>query len=381
MADADKPVRLLDLSPFLSFSRDLYAREALAYLPRILCLLDRNPFHATYGCFDRNFWHYRTADFPSAMYQEAVLPLALVYRFAMPGNRWHRNERIRELAVAGLRFTARSSHRDGSCDDYYPFERALGAAVFSLHASTEAYRILELADRELLRFFARRGDWLLRHDETGRLSNHQALAALALFYTYRLTGQERFLQGARRRIERLFEWQSPEGWFPEYEGCDLGYLTLTIDALAKYHRATEDPAVLNPLRRAIRFAAHFLHPDGSVGGTYGSRNTSHFFPHGMELLAGKEPLAATLADGCLKGIRDASRSYCDDDRLYCHLAANYMQAYLDWFPRDCVPPEGGRAAVIPLDSQSLSENRAKTPSSCTSPLTPTLSPMPERQAC
>src|SRR3972149_6662368 len=60
-------------------SRDLYAREALAYLPRTLCLLDRHPFHATYGCFDRNFWHYRTADFPSAMYQEAVLPLALVY--------------------------------------------------------------------------------------------------------------------------------------------------------------------------------------------------------------------------------------------------------------------------------------------------------------
>lgn len=315
----------------------LYARESLAYIPRMLCLVDRNPFHATYGCFDRNFWHYRTADFPSAMYQEAALPLALVYRHPMPGNRWHGNAQVRELAVAGIRFTARSSHRDGSCDDYYPFERALGAAVFSLQACTEAYRILQLCDGELLRFFRRRGDWLLGHDETGRLSNHQALAAVALYNTHRLTGERRFLDGAQARIERLLVWQSPEGWFPEYEGCDPGYLTLTIECLAKYHEATGERAVLESLGRALRFAAHFLHPDGSFGGEYGSRNSSHFFPHGMELLARHDALAAELADGCLKSLRDGTRAYYDDDRLYCHLAADYVQAYLHYCPRDHVP--------------------------------------------
>ena len=33
-----------------------------------------NPHSPTYGCFDRNYWHYRIIDFPSGMAQEFVLP-------------------------------------------------------------------------------------------------------------------------------------------------------------------------------------------------------------------------------------------------------------------------------------------------------------------
>ena len=46
-------------------SRDLFAQEALAQIPKILTLGDRNPHSPTYGCFDRNFWHYKIIDFPS----------------------------------------------------------------------------------------------------------------------------------------------------------------------------------------------------------------------------------------------------------------------------------------------------------------------------
>lgn len=59
--------------------KDLFAREALAQISKILTLLDRNPHSPTYGCFDRNFWHYKIIDFPSGMSQEFVLPLALAY--------------------------------------------------------------------------------------------------------------------------------------------------------------------------------------------------------------------------------------------------------------------------------------------------------------
>src|SRR5690606_41431720 len=38
-----------------------------------------------------------------------------------------------------------------------------------------------------------------------------------------------------------------------------------------------------------------LYPDGSYGGTLGSRNTQHFYPHGFEILANKIPLAAAVA--------------------------------------------------------------------------------------
>ena len=118
-----------------SAARARYLHAALSQIPRLLGAIDRNPYRATYGCLDRQFWHYRTSSFPSEMYQEGVLPLALVATTRLPGNRWYGQPRVRELAVAALRFAARSSHRDGSCDDYYPFERALGAAAFSLAAA------------------------------------------------------------------------------------------------------------------------------------------------------------------------------------------------------------------------------------------------------
>ena len=48
-------------------------------IEKVLTLQDRNEFSNTYGCFDRNYWHYKTRDFPSAMSQEYTLVLALAY--------------------------------------------------------------------------------------------------------------------------------------------------------------------------------------------------------------------------------------------------------------------------------------------------------------
>ena len=62
-----------------------YADVALTQIPRVLTLQDRDPSSPTYGCFDRNYWHYRTQDFPSGMYQELALPLAQVYAHASTG--------------------------------------------------------------------------------------------------------------------------------------------------------------------------------------------------------------------------------------------------------------------------------------------------------
>ena len=319
----------VDRNPAL---RDHYLSAALAEIPRLLGAIDRNPYRATYGCLDRQYWHYRTSSFPSEMYQEGVLPLALVYATELPGNRWYANRRVRELATAGIRFAARASHPDGSCDDYYPFERALGAAVFSLQATARAYQILELDDPELVAWFRRRADWVVDHGESGHLSNHHALAALGLLRVAQITGEQRFRQAADARIDRLLAWQSEEGWFEEYGGADPGYQTATIDCLAKVRRITGDGRLDEPLRRAVAFARLFLHPDNSFAGEYGSRGTYHFYSHGMELLAARSPEAADLADGFLKSLRSGSHAYFSDDRMVAHRPANLIEAYLDWSP-------------------------------------------------
>ncbi len=317
--------------------RDRYLRAALAEIPRLLGAIDRNPYRPTYGCLDRQFWHYRTASFPSEMYQEGALPLALVYALKLPGNRWQGNDRVRELAIAAIRFAAQSSHRDGSCDDYYPFERALGAAVFSLQATAEAYRLLDLADPEMESWFERRARWVIDHDESGRLANHQALAALGLFRVAEITGKTLYRQAARSRLDTLLSWQNDEGWFEEYGGADPGYQTVTIDCLAKIRRTMGSAALGNvpvdeSLRRAVTFARHFLHPDGSYGGEYGSRGTYHFYPHGVELLAGQNAEAADLADGFLDAMAAGRTASFGDDRMFIHRLANLIEAYIDWAP-------------------------------------------------
>ncbi len=41
------------------------------WMPRILTQLDRDPTSSTYGCADRNWWHYKIRDFPSIILQQA----------------------------------------------------------------------------------------------------------------------------------------------------------------------------------------------------------------------------------------------------------------------------------------------------------------------
>jgi hypothetical protein len=329
---------MVDRLPRDAALRNLYLDAALADVPRLLGAMDRNPYHATYGCLDRSFWHYRTAGFPSEMFQEGVLPLALVYRHELPGNRWQGQPRVRELAIAGLRFSAASAHGDGSCDDYYPFERALGAAAFSLLAAARAYQLLDLDDPPLRTWLELRGRWLIDHDESGSLANHQALASLGLWEVGQITGKREYREASRARIARLLAWQSDEGWFEEYGGADPGYLTVTIDCLARHFQQTGDPWLVAPARRAVAFARNFLHPDGSYGGPYGSRGTRHFYPHGMELLAAGNADAADLADGYLRSLRSGKQAYFSDDRMFAHRTANLLEAYLDWSPLR--PPPG-----------------------------------------
>jgi len=311
--------------------REKYVQLALPYIPRLLHLIDRNPYSRTYGCFDRAFWHYRTMDFPCGMSQEFVLPLALVHARDYPGNPYYGMERMRELAEAAIRYMIRSSHADGTCDDYFPFERAMGALVFSLYAASESYQVLGMRDERVVDLLLKRVRHLEHENETGQLSNHQALAALAAYNVYKITGDDRCRRVADDRVALTLSWQHPgEGWFQEYEGADPGYHSCTIDFLAKLQQKRGDDALVAPLKKAVDFAWLFSHPDGSYGGEYGSRNTYHFYPHGFELMARHTEKAGQIADAFLRGVDGDKRYHNDDDRMTAHYVYDFLQAYADY---------------------------------------------------
>lgn len=311
--------------------RDRYVELALPYIPRLLHLIDRNQYSRTYGSFDRAFWHYRTMDFPCGMSQEFVLPFAQVFANNYPGNRFYQQERMRELSVAAIRYMIPSSHRDGTCDDYFPFERAMGALVFSLYAASEAYQIVGMNDPQVVELFVKRCVHLSKENETGQLSNHQALAALAAYNVFKITGDDRWRRLAEERVELTLSWQNQdEGWFQEYEGADPGYHTCTIDFLAKLQQKRGDDALTKPLVKAVEFAWNFMHPDGGYGGEYGSRNTYHFYPHGFELMAPHTEKAGQIADAFLRAVPNDKRYHNDDDRMTAHYVYNFLQSYEDY---------------------------------------------------
>jgi hypothetical protein len=323
--------------------RGRYAELALGYIPRLLHLVDRNPFSVTYGCFDRSYWHYRTMDFPCGMSQEFVLPLALVFARQYPGNPYRGVARVGEIAQAGVRFLLKASYRDGTTDDYFPFERAMGALVFSLYAAAESYQVLGMRDERVVNLFSRRLEHLSRENETGQLANHQALAALAAYSVFEITGDPKHRRLAEARAELTLSWQNTsEGWFQEYEGADPGYHTCTIDFLAKLWKKSGNNALLEPLTKAVEFAWNFMHPDGSYGGEYGSRNTYHFYPHGFELLARRTERAGQIADAFLEGSLRGKRYINDDDRMTAHYVYDFLQAYEDFCPDRPAPIQEAR---------------------------------------
>ncbi|MBA2564765.1 MAG: hypothetical protein H0V09_05000 [Gemmatimonadetes bacterium] len=341
-------------------SRELLAREALGQIPKILTLQDRNPHSPTYGCFDRNFWHYKILDFPSGMAQELVWPLALAWSTELPGNPFHGAAAVRDWIVAGVRYAAASAHADGSCDDYFPHERAAGAAAFSLLACLESYELVGLDDEPLRRFFAARADWLAAHEESGRLSNHHALTVLALARLGRLLGTDRWREAGARRLERLLQWQSAEGWFQEYDGCDPGYHTLTLGCLAQLHDLHPSAQLEEALERAIGFAAEMVHPDGSYGGEIGSRNTFNFFPHGFEVAGRWAPHALAVNDGFLAGLA-AGRGPCHaDDHILGHHAWSYLLAWRHWVPQRPAPAPRRSGRVWLSEARILIERREDT---------------------
>ena len=266
------------------------------------------------------------------MSQEFVWPLALVYDMPLPDNPYYQQPNIKAWVEAGITFAAKSSHPDGSCDDYFPFERAGGAAAFSLLACLESYRLLKLENQQALQFFETRADWLAHHQESGRLTNHQALIVLCLEMASRVLNTQKWQGAIQQRLQQVLSWQDSEGWFQEYEGCDPGYHTLTIACLARVYDLgdRQDERLRDAIANGVRLASHFVHPDGSYGGEYTSRNTYNYFPHGFELVGRWLPEALSINDRFLKGLKNGCGSCYADDHIVGHHTWNYLLTWKDF---------------------------------------------------
>lgn len=327
--------------------REVYAQRALSQMPRILGNIDRNPFSPTYGCYHRDYWLDKTSDFPDAVRQFAVHALALAYRHEMPGNIYYRQPKIRDWAVAGLRFWASIQHADGSFDEFYPYERGwVGPTAFTTYTSAEALRLLgdevpaevraqvEEAIRKAARFIG------AGESEEDHLANHHAMACLAVWKAHQLLGDADLLDVYERLWQGFLAYQTDEGWSLEYDGIDPGYLSATVSFLAKIYQDNRDPRLLEVMRASVEMCSYFAYPNGFYAGSLGSRNTLHFYCHGFELLSDEVPLAGAIADHLLLGLRDGKLVPPEiiSDRYLVYRVPEFLLAYLDYGERSAELP-------------------------------------------
>ena len=89
------------------------------FLPRILSQCCRDANSPSFGCFDRNFWHYRMRDFASIILQQGGYAVLLAQK-ALPGGPVT-EDFARSVAAGACRFWDRRASRHGAFEEYYPW--------------------------------------------------------------------------------------------------------------------------------------------------------------------------------------------------------------------------------------------------------------------
>jgi len=322
-------------------SKNIYSEMALAQMPRLLSLEDRNPFSPTYGCFNREYWLNKTTDFPSAITQFGVHSLSLVYANHFPENIYYRQRKILDWTLAGIEYWTKIQKNDGSFDEFYYNERGwAGPTGFLLYAVLDSYRMLKSEfpkdlEGKMLKAAHKSALFLAKYDEPSVLANHHAIAILAIYEAYLVLRDKKLLDRLEVRIKDFLSYCYDEGWSLEYGGADLGYLSATVSFLGKLHKVYQDERLYDVAKKAIEFTSYFVYPNGFYAGTIGSRQTLHFYPHGYEIFAEDIPLATAVAEKMLIALGEGKLvpPQIQSDRYFLYRIPEFLLSYLDYKER------------------------------------------------
>lgn len=314
------------------FPMNPFLEATMPAVPRLLSLLNRNTFSPHYGSFCRDFWHYRSVtDYSAPTAQQGVLSLAILHGHRAFGE-YCGNERVREYAVAGARYWASLQHDDGSFDEWYPNERSHVATAFTTFAVSEACLRLGIDDQPVRRALLKAGLWLGRHIDRSVL-NHTAGAIAALANLRSMVRDSRIDEALEKNIVAMQEGQDAEGWFLENGGFDAGYLSLSLDYLARAWEITRDDRVRGMIDRGLGFLRFCVYPDGTAGGAIGNRNTGYLMPAGLLRLSPEFPAAREIAGRVAAAVSagGAISPLTTDDRYFLFFfLPNFLDAAQLW---------------------------------------------------
>jgi hypothetical protein len=291
-------------------------------LPRILGLGDRDAESQTYGCFDRNYWHYKLLDLPNIRFQEAVSILALLYGFKII-KPFYQNEKIHSLAVGAIDFAFSRQNKDGSFNEVYPFERSFCGTSFAGCALVESILLLELNgwEKNLIKL----GDWLSRHNNP-EVANQMAAAADTLYLLFLVTQEQKYREASYHKVAMLKEQKGHERFLPEYGGLDIGYLSITLGLLAMLWKHSKNKAVYELAIDTVAVIEEALDDYGRFNWTNMSRKTQFIYPYGFAVFENFSVLKK-LENGLKKNL--ILNPTWMDDRYCIAFTLDYLKTVLE----------------------------------------------------
>ena len=284
----------------------VYRDKLRSQLPRLLSLYDLNSYSRTRGFGDRLHWGWKLIDFNNGTFQGGIHALSVMVKLGFFAD--EQQEKVKEWIRWIIEGIEKTRYRNGSLIESFPYEYSFCVtALVALDLLSAIEHLDKEWDESEHRWALSVAEPLIgfisRHDEVhGFISNHLATAAAAVNKWNLLSGDKNL--SGEQILSRIIEKQSPEGWYLEYEGPDPGYQTLCTYYLADYYHHNPDSILLESLRKSIEFLSCFIHPDGTIGGEYGSRNTEVYYPAGFEMLKKEIPLADAIARVMRKSIEE-----------------------------------------------------------------------------
>lgn len=319
----------------------------LSYLlPRIVSLSNRNPYSKHFGCLDRNFWHFKTIiDFPSATYQQVVLGLS--HLITTKNHPYSANPQLIDLVKSGILYWCKIQNSDGSQNEYFENDRSFCPTAFTTGAIAESFYLCQThfteKEQKLIKACILKGSkWLAKH-EFYIVHNQMIASLLSLYWGAKVTGSSEIQSAFQRRREKILSSQSEEGWFPEYSGFDTGYSFKALDLFSYYLKHEDDIGIFDACEKLSNHLVKFLHPNGTCGGNYCSRQTEHIFPFGVEFFAQKGIQSAQVIKQWfgehLKQNNVIGPKTVDDKYIAYFYFNSYVMAFLNFNEQSSKLPE------------------------------------------
>ncbi|MDA1138052.1 MAG: hypothetical protein O3B01_05675, partial [Planctomycetota bacterium] len=246
---------------------------------RWLHSLDLVPGSRTYGVADRDYWSWKTKDFPNGTWQGGLAG-CLDARSLLALS----DSQISALVYACLCGTSTIQRSNGSFEEAFPYESSYAVTALVLFNLMYAYirhgQYFTPDSTEALKQIASKAYRFIDNtpETHGTISNHLATGLAARYLSAGLLEldfrEDDFLQFASLQ-------DAEEGWFPEYGGADPGYQSLLNHYLTGCQFACQLPTAFHGvLNKSIGFLESFCYPNGTFSGEIGSRGTSVLYPGG-----------------------------------------------------------------------------------------------------